>query len=291
MSHDPQIDSLLPPLKLNRRGFIATALATGFTAATGHAAAPTAIHTPADGLDAGEVRIPAPGGDMPAYFAAPRGRRGLPTVLVVSEIFGVHEYIKDVCRRLAHEGYLAVAPELFARQGDPSKYTDIATLRAEIIDKVPDAQVIEDLDAAAAWAASNGGAPGRLAITGFCWGGRIVWLYAAHNADLKAGAAWYGHLRGKPDALRPVFPIDLVNDLRAPVLGLYGGADAGIPLADVQAMRDALSQGAAAARASVIEVYKDAPHAFHADYRPSYREEAARDGWKRMLAWFAGQGA
>ena len=290
MSHDPQFDSLLPPLTLTRRGFIATALASGFTAATGHAAASTAIRTPADGLLAGEVRIPAEGGEMPAYRAAPQGKTDLPTVLVINEIFGVHEYIQDLCRRLAHEGYLAVAPELFARQGDASKYTDIATLRAEIIDKVPDAQVMGDLDAAAKWAAGNGGAPARLAVTGFCWGGRITWLYAAHNPDLKAGAAWYGHLRGKPDELRPVFPIDLVNDLRAPVLGLYGEADAGIPLADVEAMRKALADGSAAARASVIQVYKQAPHGFHADYRPSYREQDARDGWKRMLAWFADHG-
>ena len=290
MTQDSQIDSLLPPLRLNRRGFIATAVATGFTAATGHAAAPTAIRTPADGLDAGEVRIPAEGGEMPAYRAAPQGKTGLPTVLVINEIFGVHEYIQDLCRRLAREGYLAVAPEVFARQGDPARYTDIATLRAEVVDKAPDAQVLGDLDAAAKWAAGNGGAAGRLAATGFCWGGRIAWLYAAHNPELKAAAAWYGQLRGKPDALRPVYPIDLVNDLRAPVLGLYGSADAGIPVADVEAMRKAQAQGSSAARASAIEIYQDAPHGFHADYRPSYREEAARDGWRRMLAWFADRG-
>lgn len=248
------------------------------------------ITTDAEGLTADEVKVKVGDETIPAYRAMPKEGGPFPVVLVVQEIFGVHEHIKDICRRFAKLGYFAIAPELYARQADVSKLS-IDEIRA-IVPKVPDAQVLGDLDACVEFAAESGkGDITRLGITGFCWGGRIVWLYAAHNADLKAGAAWYGHLRGKPDALRPVFPIDLVNDLRAPVLGLYGGADAGIPLADVQAMRDALSQGAAAARASVIEVYKDAPHAFHADYRPSYREEAARDGWKRMLAWFAGQGA
>jgi len=286
MSRDSQIDSLLPPLRLDRRAFVVTALATGFTTATGHAAAATAIHTPADGLDAGPVQIPAQGGNMPAYRAAPQGRTGLPTVLVVNEIFGVHEYIQDLCRRLAKAGYLAIAPELFARQGDASKYTEIARLRTEIIDKVPDDQVMADLDAAAAWAAQQGGDPKRLMITGFCWGGRIVWLYAAHNPKLRAGAAWYGHVRNTTSPIKPADPIAVVDKLAAPVLGLYGEADAGIPVADVEQMRAALGTGSEAAKQSQIRLYKEAPHGFHADYRPSYRKDAAEDAWRRMLDWF-----
>ncbi|OZI27215.1 dienelactone hydrolase family protein [Bordetella genomosp. 7] len=286
MSRDSQFDSLLPPLRLDRRAFVVTALATGFTAATGHAAASTAISTSADGLQAGEVQIPVPGGNMPAYRAAPQGGKSLPTVLVISEIFGVHEYIKDVCRRLAKAGYLAIAPELFARQGDASKFTEIARLRAEIIDKVPDAQVMADLDATAAWAAGNGGNPERLLITGFCWGGRIVWLYSAHNPNLRAGAAWYGHVRNTTSPIKPQDPIALAGRLNAPVLGLYGEADAGIPVADVEQMREALGKGSEAAKQSQIRLYKDAPHAFHADYRPSYRKEPAEDAWRRMLDWF-----
>ncbi|GAB1576526.1 dienelactone hydrolase family protein [Bordetella petrii] len=290
MSRDTQFDSLLPPLRLDRRGFVVTALASGFTLATGHVAAATAIATSSEGLTAGPVRIPAQGGDMPAYRAAPAGASGLPVVLVASEIFGVHEYIQDVCRRLAHAGYLAIAPELFARQGDPSGYTEIGRLRSEVIEKVPDAQVMADLDAAAAWAAQHGADPKRLMITGFCWGGRIVWLYAAHNRDLRAGAAWYGHFRGTTSAIKPVDPIDVLDKLAAPVIGLYGEADSGIPVADVEFMRDALADGSPAAQASVIQLYKEAPHGFHADYRPSYRQDAAEDGWRRMLDWFKQHG-
>jgi len=287
---DSQIDSLLPPLRLDRRGFIVTAVASGFTLAAGPVASQTAIRTPADGLTAGQVDIPVADGAVPAYRAMPAGKTGLPTVLVVTEIFGVHEYIQDVCRRFARQGYLAIAPELFARQGDASRYTDIARLRAEVVDKVPDAQVMGDLDAAAEWAAGNGGDPARLAITGFCWGGRIVWLYAARNPALKAGAAWYGQLRGKTDALRTAYPIELAGRLKAPVLGLYGGEDAGIPVADVDDMQAALKQGSPAAQASHIELYWEAPHGFHADFRTSYRKEAAEDGWKRTLEWFASHG-
>jgi len=290
MSSDSQIDSLLPPLRLDRRGFIATAVASGFTMAAGPVAAQTAIHTPADGLTAGDVRIPAADGEVPAYRAMPAGKTKLPTVLVVSEIFGVHEYIKDVCRRFAHKGYLAIAPELFARQGDPSRYTEIAKLRAEVVDKAPDAQVMGDLDASAKWAAANGGDPDRLAINGFCWGGRIVWLYAAHNPRLKAGVSWYGQLRGKKDSLRTSFPIELADRLKAPVLGLYGGEDAGIPVGDVDDMQAALKTGSPAARESHIELYWEVPHAFHADYRSSYRKKEAEDGWKRALEWFARHG-
>lgn len=289
-NQDAQFDSLLPPLRLDRRGFIATSVAAGFSLAAGQAVAQTAISTDAGGLVAGRVDIPAGEGRIPAYRAAPQGGKSLPTLMVVSEIFGVHEYIQDVCRRLAHQGYLAIAPELFARQGDPSKYTEIPKLLAEVVGKVPDAQVQQDLDATAAWAAANGGDPDRLGILGFCWGGRQVWLYAAHSPKLKAGAAWYGQLGGEPSDLKPKSVLSLVNALKAPVLGAYGGKDAGIPQASVDSMRIALSQGPAAAKASRIDVYPDAPHAFHADYRPSYRKAEAEQAWTRMLDWFKQKG-
>lgn len=287
---DSEFDSLLPPLKLDRRGFIATSVAAGFSLATGQAVAQTAIKTDARGLTAGKIEIPAGDGKIPAYRAAPEGKKNLPTLLVISEIFGVHEYIQDVCRRLAHAGYLAIAPELFARQGDPSMYTEIAKLRAEVVDRVPDAQVLSDLDATAAWAKEHGGAADKLGILGFCWGGRITWLYAAHNPGLKAGAAWYGQLGGTPSELKPKSVLDLVEQLKAPVLGAYGGKDAGIPLEDVDKMRIALAKGPAAAKASRIDVYPDAPHAFHADYRPSFRKTEAEQAWTRMLDWFAEKG-
>lgn len=285
-SHDLNAGSLLPPLDLTRRGFIVTSLVSGFAASAGTANAQTAIQTSTEGLSAGEVKIPAAGGQMPAYRAAPAGQRDLPVVLVIQEIFGVHEHIKDVCRRLAKAGYLAIAPELFARQGDPSTYQDIQSLIRELVSQVPDAQVMQDLDATVAWAASQGGDTNRLGITGFCWGGRITWLYAAHNPGVKAGVAWYGRLQGEPSALQPYHPIDVVDRLHAPVLGLYGGQDTGIPLESVAAMQTALAGGSPAAKASRFVVYQDAPHAFHADYRPSYRKQAAEDGWKQCLAWF-----
>jgi carboxymethylenebutenolidase len=287
---DAHFDSLLPPLRLDRRGFIATTVAAGFSLAAGPAVAQTAIATDAKGLTAGKVDIPTTDGKMPAYRAAPQGKKNLPTVIVVSEIFGVHEYIQDVCRRLAHLGYLAIAPELFARQGDPSKYTEIPKLQAEIIGKVPDAQVQGDLDATAKWAAANGGDADKLGIVGFCWGGRQVWLYAAHNPKLKAGAAFYGQLGGEPSELKPKSVLSLVNELKAPVLGAYGGKDAGIPLTDVDRMRIELAKGPAPAKASRIDVYPEAPHAFHADYRPSYRKAEAEQAWTRMLDWFKQNG-
>jgi len=216
----------------------------------------------------------------------PEGDTPAPVVLVVQEIFGVHEYIQDVCRRLAKEGYMAIAPELYVRQGDPKRYTEIPRLLSEVVNKVPDQQVMADLDAAVAWAGQNGGNVNRLGITGFCWGGRIVWLYAAHNPRLKAGVAWYGRLAGEADELRPKHPIDVVKDINAPVLALYGENDSGIPLDTVDKMRAALAKGSDAAKASEFVVYPGAPHAFHADYRPSYREEAAKDGWQRAIAWF-----
>lgn len=287
---DAHFDSLLPPLRLDRRGFIATTVAAGFSLAAGPAVAQTAIATDTKGLTAGKVDIPTKDGKMPAYRAAPEGKKNLSTVLVVSEIFGVHEYIQDVCRRLAHLGYLAIAPELYARQGDPSKYTEIPKLLAEVVSKVPDLQVQNDLDATATWAAANGGNPDKLGIVGFCWGGRQVWLYAAHNPKLKAGAAFYGQLAGEPSDLKPKSALSLVNDLKAPVLGAYGGKDAGIPLTDVDRMRVELAKGSAAAKASRIDVYPEAPHAFHADYRPSYRKPEAEQAWTRMLDWFKQNG-
>lgn len=287
---DAHFDSLLPPLRLDRRGFLATTAAAGFSLAAGPVAAQTAIATDAKGLVAGKVEIPTSDGKIPAYRAAPEGKKNLPTILVVQEIFGVHEYIQDVCRRLAHLGYLAISPELYVRQGDPSKYTEIPKLQAEVVSKVPDKQVTADLDATAAWAAAHGGNPDRLGIVGFCWGGRQVWLYAAHNAKLKAGAAWYGQLAGDPSELKPKSALAIVNDLKAPVLGAYGGKDAGISQTDVDRMRVELAKGSAAAKASRIDIYPEAGHAFHADYRPSYRKAEAEQAWTRMLDWFKQNG-
>lgn len=274
----------------NRRQALGAALGLGYAVAAGPVVAQTAIKTPVDGLVSGEVMIDVQGFKMPAYRSAPAGKTGLPVVLVISEIFGVHEYIADVTRRLARAGYLAIAPELFVRQGDPNEYGELAKLMSEIIAKVPDAQVMGDLDATVAWAAANGGDTGKLAITGFCWGGRITWLYAAHQPRLKAGVAWYGRLVGASNANTPRHPVDIAASLKAPVLGLYGGADTGIPLETVERMKTALAQGPAPARQSQFHVYPDMPHAFHADYRPSYRQAAAEDGWQRMLAWFRQQG-
>ena len=226
----------------------------------------------------------------PAYRAAPAGRTGLPVVLVIHEIFGVHEYIADTARRFARAGYLAIAPELYARQGDPAGYGEIAKLQADIVTKVPDAQVMADLDGALKWAAANGGDAGKAAITGFCWGGRITWLYAAQG-PVKAGVAWYGRLVGSATEATPKHPVDLAASLKAPVLGLYGAADTGIPLDTVDKMKAALANGSPAARASQFVVYPEAPHAFHADYRPSFRQGPAEDGWKRALEWFKANGA
>ena len=264
-------------------------LGVGYASVAGTVMAQTAIKTPADGLTAGEVTIDAKGFQLPAYRAMPAGKKNLPVVLVISEIFGVHEYIADTCRRLARAGYMAIAPDLFVRQGDPMAYSEMAKLMSEVIAKVPDAQAMGDLDAAVQWAGANGGDIKKLAITGFCWGGRITWLYAAHG-PVKAGVAWYGRLQGQSNELQPDYPIDLVGKLKAPVLGLYGGQDAGISQDSVEAMKTALNSGSAAAKASEFVIYPDAPHAFHADYRPSYREQAARDGWERMLAWFQQNG-
>jgi len=278
--------SLLPKIDFTRRSFVMTSLAAGFALAVQPISAET-ITTDTDGLEAGEIKIPVKDGEMPAYRAMPKEGKSLPVILVVQEIFGVHEHIKDLCRRLAKLGYLAVAPELYARQGDVSKISEIEAIRP-IVMKVPDQQVMSDLDATVAWAKASGkGETSKLGITGFCWGGRIVWLYAAHNPDLKAGVAWYGRLVGDPDALHPKTAVDVAGSLKAPVLGLYGGADQGIPAASIEKMREALKESK---QPSEIIVYPDTPHGFLADYRPSYTKASADDGWQRMLAWFKKNG-
>ena len=283
------LDSLSPTRDFSRRDFVRTTVGSGFAAAVLPVGAQV-ISTDTTGLVAGEVTIPVGDFKMPAYRAAPAGKSGLPVVLVVSEIFGVHEHIADVARRFAKQGYLAIAPEMFVRQGDAKSYTEISRLISEVIGKVPDAQVMGDLDATVAWARGQGGDTARLGVTGFCWGGRITWLYSAHNPAVKAGVAWYGRLVGAASPLTPKHPVELAGALNGPVLGLYGGADTGIPLDTVEAMKKALAEGSAAAKKSEFVVYPDAPHAFHADYRPSYRKEAADDGWKRCLAWFKAHG-
>ena len=287
----PDAIAFVPPSELTRRRFVMTALASGFALAVQPVHAQSVITTSAEGLLAGEINIPTPDGQLPAYRAQPARGRNLPTVLVVQEIFGVHEHIQDVCRRLAQLGYLAIAPELYARQGNPREYAEVKDLVANLVSKVPDDQVMADLDAAAAWAADHGGDAAKLAITGFCWGGRIVWLYAAHNPAIKAGVAWYGALVRPATPLQPTSPIDLVDALKGPVLGLYGGADTGIPQDTVAAMRTRLAASTnAAAKTSEIVVYPDTPHGFHADYRSSYREPQARDGWVRLRDWFSRHG-
>lgn len=255
-------------------------------AASPHAA--TLIQTSEETIITGETSIPSQGDTMPAWHAKPKVAEGnLPVVIVIQEIFGVHEHIRDLCRRLAQEGYLAIAPELYFRQGDPSDYADIPTLLSALVYNVPDAQVLADLDHVASWAARNGGDPHRLMVTGFCWGGRISWLYAAHNPQLKAAVAWYGKLTGEKSINSPKHPVDIATDLNAPVLGLYGGEDPGIPLESVETMRQALRAANASAE---IVIYPEAGHAFNDDYRPSYHPESARDGWQRMLEWFVQYG-
>jgi carboxymethylenebutenolidase len=278
------LDSLLPPeTDPSRRGFIVNKLAVGFALAVSPVTAQT-ITTSADGLVAGEVKIPTKDGEIPAYRAMPAKGKKFPVVLVVQEIFGVHEHIKDLCRRLAKVGYFAIAPEMYARQGDVSKIENFRDIISKVVSKVPDAQVMSDLDAAVAYATKTKKCdPAKLAITGFCWGGRVVWMYAAHNPKLKAGAAWYGRLVGDPTPLTPKNPVDVAGELKAPVLGLYAGKDQGIPLDTVQKMRDAL---VAKGKAGEIIVYPDAQHGFNADYRPSYSKADAADAWTKMLEWF-----
>jgi carboxymethylenebutenolidase len=272
----------------SRRSFIAT-LVTGFTLATGPINAAT-ILTDANGLDAGEVSIPVSDGNISAYRACPKDKKSAPVILVVQKIFGVHEYIKDICRRLAKLGYYAIAPSLYARYGDPGKYNvaEIKQLISDVVSKVPDGEVMSDLDSTSAFAKSEGADTQRLGITGFCWGGRIVWLYAAHNPTIKAGVAWYGSLAGQPTALKPRSAIELAPQIHAPILGLYGGLDTGITAADIDAMRAALK--ASGNTASRIDVFDDAQHGFFADYRPSYNEQDSKIAWPRAVGWFAANG-
>jgi len=285
MSHE--LPNLTSRPDFTRRDFVVTTLAAGFALAVQPVSAET-ITTDSKGLEAGAIKIPVKDGEIPGYRAMPAAGGPFPVVLVVQEIFGVHEHIKDICRRLAKLGFLAVAPELYARQGDVSKMTEISEIFSKVVSKVPDAQVMSDLDAAVEWAGKSGkGNTAKLAITGFCWGGRIVWLYSAHNKDLNAGVAWYGRLVGEKDELHPKYPVDVVLSLHAPVLGLYGGADNGIPLKTIETMRAALKE---ANSPSEIVVYPDTPHAFYADYRSSYRKEPADDGWKRLQEWFKKHG-
>jgi carboxymethylenebutenolidase len=285
----------LLPEEVSRRGFIVSSLAAGFALAVQPVAAQTVITTDTEGLEAGEVRIPVRDGEMPAYRAMPAKGKSLPVALVVQEIFGVHEHIKDVCRRFAKLGYLAVAPSLYARQGDTTqlKMEDVM----KVVARVPDEQVMSDLDSTVSWARATGRSSGkRVGITGFCWGGRIVWLYAAHSKEVDAGVAWYGRLVANPNQpanpLTPRQPIDVAGGLNAPVLGLYGAKDKGIPLESVERMRAALKDSKSKdGRASEIVVYPEADHGFHADYRPTYNREAAADGWRRLQAWFKKHGA
>ncbi|HXI91571.1 MAG TPA: dienelactone hydrolase family protein [Blastocatellia bacterium] len=271
-----------------RREFVVTTLASGFALAVQPVSAQT-ITTDATGLIAGEVKIPVADGEIPAYRAMPEKGKSFPVVLVVQEIFGVHEHIKDMCRRFAKLGHVAIAPELYSRQGDVSKITNINEIISKVVAKVPDAQVMSDLDAAVVWARKSAkGDANKLAITGFCWGGRIVWLYAAHNPQLKAGVAWYGRLVGSPDELHPTHPVDIAAQLKAPVLGLYGGKDTGIPQDTIEKMRAAIK---AASGKSEIVVYPNAGHGFNADYRPGYDKDAAQDGFRRLQDWFKKYGA
>lgn len=280
------LTSLTPKLDFSRREFVVTTLATGFALAVQPVSAET-ITTDTTGLTAGEVKIKVSDGEMPAYRAVPDQGGPFPVVLVVQEIFGVHEHIKDICRRLAKLGYLAVAPELYARQGDVSKETNIGKIISDVVSKVPDAQVMSDLDATVAWAKKSGqGDTSKLAITGFCWGGRITWMYSAHNPNLKAGVAWYGRLVGPVEELHPKHPTDIVAEIKAPVLGLYGAADQSIPVDTVEKMRGLLKQN----KKGEIILYPDTPHGFLADYRPTYTKQRAEEGWQKMLEWFQSHG-
>ena len=281
---EPELEGLVPKSRWSRRGFVMTSLASGFALSVEPVSGQSVITTDSTGLEAGEVKVKTADGEMPAYRAMPDKGGPFPTILVVQEIFGVHEHIKDLCRRFAKLGYFAIAAELYARQGDPTKYTEIPKLVSELVSKVPDAQVMSDLDAAVAYAKASGKADtAKLGVTGFCWGGRITWLYAAHNPGLKAAVAWYGPIDRPRSELQPKYPIDLAAELKAPVLGLYGAADQSIPVDTVDKMAAACK---AAGKTCEFKVYGDTPHGFNADYRPSYRADAAKDGWTRMLAWF-----
>ncbi len=282
----PELKVMLPRASWSRRGFVMTSLASGFALSAGPVSAQT-ITTDSAGLTAGEVKVPVKDGEIPAYRAMPDKGGPFPTVLVVQEVFGVHEHIKDVCRRLAKIGYFAIAPELYARQGDASKYTDIPKLISEIVVKVPTEQVMSDLDATVAYAKSSGKADtAKLAVTGFCWGGFATWMYAAHKPGLKAAVAWYGSDR-KISELQPKNPVDIAGEVKCPVLAFYGGQDQSIPKETIEKRQEACK---AAGKTCEFKIYPDAPHGFNADYRPSYRADDAKDAWARMLTWFKQNG-
>ncbi|CAN7721552.1 dienelactone hydrolase family protein [Pseudoduganella sp. LjRoot289] len=273
---------------VERRGFLKAALGAGFAAAAMPVVAQNVVKTDSEGLTAGTVTITVNGTAVPVYRAQPAGKTGLPVILVISEIFGVHEHIADVVRRFAKQGYLALAPDLFVRQGDATSQPSQAELMKNIIAKTPDSDVMADLDAAVAWARANGGSTDKLGVTGFCWGGRQAWLYAAHNPNVKAGVAWYGRVVGEKTPINPAHPIDLAAQIKAPMLGLYGAKDSGIPVESLDKMKAALA--AAGNTRSTFVVYPNSGHAFHADYRPSYVEADAKDGFARALAWFKANG-
>jgi carboxymethylenebutenolidase len=272
---------------ITRRQFVGASIGVGFALAVRPVSA-WALLTSSEGLTAGSVMIPTHEGQMPAYRAMPQGKGPFPVILVIHEVFGVHEYIQDVCRRFAKLGYLAIAPSLYFRHGDATQVKDIKKLVSDIVSKVEQPKVMSDLDATAEWATTSGhGDASRMAATGFCWGGRMTWLYSAHNPKLKAGVAWYGPLVGSPSSTQKPNPIDIASDLKVPVLGLYGGKDDHISAADIDKMREALKAGKTG---SEITVYPEAQHGFHADYRPSYDEKAAKDGWEKLLAWLSKNG-
>jgi len=280
----PDLESLLPAVPFSRRGFLVSSAATGFALSAGPLMAQQAIKTPADGLDFGEVKVPVPGGEMPAYWAAPKKARRFAAVIVIPEVWGLHEYQRDIVRRLARAGYFAVSADPYFRSGDLSRVADIKQVLAAA-NSLTDRQAFADLDALVAWLGKQPRANvTKLGITGMCRGGRTVWMYAAHNPDIKAAVAWYGHFSPAPPGM-PSTPLDITDKLKAPVLGLYGSADGGIPAQHVERMRAGLL-AFGKDKESVIHVYPDMPHGFHADYRNTYRKEAAEDGWKRMLAWF-----
>ena len=286
---DPHLESLLPAVAFNRRGFLASGGAVGFALAAGPLNAQSVIRTPADGLSTADIKIPVTGGEMPGYVAAPAKSGKYPVVIVVPEVFGMHEYQKDICRRLAKIGYMAITQDPFFRIGDLSKLTEIREVVAGA-NKLEDSQMLSDLDALVAFVDKQPKANARkIAITGMCRGGRTVWMYTAHSPRVKAGVAWYGGMNPMPPAM-PQTPFDVAGKLNAPVLGLYAGADGGIPTALVSKMQEALKTGNRNSKASEFVLYPGAPHAFHADYRPSYRKEPAEDGWQRMLEWFKANG-
>jgi carboxymethylenebutenolidase len=288
MTAEPMLTSdiigLTRTAPLSRRGFMtaSAAAAAGYTLAAGPVRADV-VKTDTDGLDAGDTRIKVSDGEMPGYFARPKGAANPPVVLVAMEIFGLHEYIKDVTRRLAKLGAFAIAPDYYFRKDvDLTKITEIPQLMP-LVNSKPDAELLSDLDGTVAWAKSQGGDTGRLGIIGFCRGGRTVWEYAAHSGALKAGVAFYGSLVDPANPAWPKSPTQLAPDMKAPVLGLYGEADQGIPVAQVEAMKAALAE---AKKPAEFKIYPGAPHGFHADYRPSYRKDAADDAWNQMQAWF-----